>query len=198
MIFESSLKGLVTDARLPYPCREVRIVAHHHDASQGPPAACGRRIAIPTHPLTPSPGRIPIWPKTTVEFNTRERGISFRDVQQGSPSVLDSAHAQVFPAVSQDRAELRIVWPGYGHIVSTFHVPTSVAGLPITRWEFARKVVECYASFWERARRAKISRGNERWDIKGFDFDSLVLTAVHNADGYDAIFQVAVETVVFR
>ena len=114
---DSSLKGLVTDARLPYSCREVRITPvqqqqQQQQQPQTPPqvvSVASKRIGIPTQPLTSSPGRIPIWPKMKVEFNRQERGISFYDIQSGSPSLLRSGNAPAFPTVAQDRAEFRIV-----------------------------------------------------------------------------------------
>ena len=48
----------------------------------------------------------------------------------------------------------------------------------------------------QHARRAKVSRGNERWDVKAFDLDTLVLIHFGNTDGHRAVFQATVQTVL--
>ncbi|PIL37594.1 hypothetical protein GSI_01288 [Ganoderma sinense ZZ0214-1] len=197
---ESSLKGLVTDARLPYPTKDARLASEQRRyiaPPQNPSIAQCKRVDIPRRPLNSSPGRIYTWPQVTLAFNGQARGISFHEIQRGSPLLLHLGNSPAFNLpVPQNQAEFRIGWPGYSHVTSTYSLPTIIAGRPITLWELACKVVECYASFWEHARRAKVSQGNERWDVKGFDFDAMVLTAVGNTDGHDAVFQATVETIM--
>ena len=109
---ESSLKGLVTDARLPYPSREVRLASGQQQLlpSQGRSPASKKHISIPRQSLTPSPGRMFPWSEVSLDFNEQARGISFRDVRSGSPSLLRSGGAPAFKdPVPQDRAEFRIV-----------------------------------------------------------------------------------------
>ncbi|TBU53559.1 hypothetical protein BD310DRAFT_952021 [Dichomitus squalens] len=189
----STLSGANTGCVLPASGKENRIPSSQRYITRADSPLSSRRVRIPTQPLTPSPGRVLTWPKMAIHFNPQEGGVYFADVDQQLVESLRSGNECVFPLVQQGRAEFRILWPGYGHMAHTYNIPTVIHGRPITRRDLARHVVAFYRQFWEEARRAQVSPGNECWAVKRFDFDELVLVSISNCDGHDAVFQAVVE-----